>query len=679
LRESRLFSYDRLAWLAVIPLVPFAAIFAVRVLGWSDHATLFGDAALIETATRAACHGTQLLGPYSRFGFCHPGPAMFYAFAPGYFLSGGNEGSLELSALALNAVCLAVFLRILWRQGDRAMFAVGCLAVTQFVLASRHSLASTWNPQLITFPFLLYCGAACAVAARQLESLPWMLLAGSFAVQTHVGAVAPVAMVAVTAAGIAILPNPSGESHGRKLKWAIASAFLLVLMWAPPAIEQFTHTPGNIAALWHFFSTYAGEHPLSVVLPLVTSSASTLSRSFLSGMDDVLGPGISLTAGIALAGVQWLIAVIVIVLARNEKQRFWLGLATIAASLPLIAMWTTRRVVGPLFDYLLEWVPAIGLLLLVVAGWAILSRLRRRNLLSDPRKVRLFGWVVVAFTVVSALSATVAVVASANQARPEPDDATSRDVRALSSRVVTAWHERSQRTALVRYLDESSASTMAGLVNELARAGLDVRVDGLNASKFPRELQAPAVGVRPLVVTSKAWEQFLVAQGLATIVVEGEFASVLERTDGSSLSGAVPMCALTVLAAEATGFSACTEFQGASFRWSDGDESRLVLPLQGGRDHRVILTLRPYTVAGETQSIQVGVAGQTLQTLTLPGEPRWSEVAVDIPASLATNDTSLSFRYAHTHMRTDALSSADLSRLGVAFSDIAIMPAGADR
>jgi hypothetical protein len=38
-----------------------------------------GDYAALELYTRLAAQGRQLLGPYSRFGFHHPGPAYFYA------------------------------------------------------------------------------------------------------------------------------------------------------------------------------------------------------------------------------------------------------------------------------------------------------------------------------------------------------------------------------------------------------------------------------------------------------------------------------------------------------------------------------------------------------------------------------------------------------------------------
>ena len=42
------------------------------------------DIALTELFTREAAHGRLIVGPYSRFGWHHPGPTCFYLLAPFY-------------------------------------------------------------------------------------------------------------------------------------------------------------------------------------------------------------------------------------------------------------------------------------------------------------------------------------------------------------------------------------------------------------------------------------------------------------------------------------------------------------------------------------------------------------------------------------------------------------------
>ena len=70
-----------LVGLAVLPVIMPAS----RIIDGMDgmrSASPASDFALLELSTDEALRGTQLLGPYSRFGWRHPGPAYFYLQAP---------------------------------------------------------------------------------------------------------------------------------------------------------------------------------------------------------------------------------------------------------------------------------------------------------------------------------------------------------------------------------------------------------------------------------------------------------------------------------------------------------------------------------------------------------------------------------------------------------------------
>ena len=60
--------------------------------------TPFADMALLELYTRHAAQNDLLVGPYSRFFWHHPGPAMFYLFRPLYELSGERYESIRWSS-----------------------------------------------------------------------------------------------------------------------------------------------------------------------------------------------------------------------------------------------------------------------------------------------------------------------------------------------------------------------------------------------------------------------------------------------------------------------------------------------------------------------------------------------------------------------------------------------------
>ena len=80
----------------------------VHAVGQIHRAPLYGgDYALLEMGARSALHGVQRVGPYSRFGWDHPGPATFYWSAPFYALSGQRPEGLGVAALVSNIAAVA--------------------------------------------------------------------------------------------------------------------------------------------------------------------------------------------------------------------------------------------------------------------------------------------------------------------------------------------------------------------------------------------------------------------------------------------------------------------------------------------------------------------------------------------------------------------------------------------
>ncbi|HTZ08663.1 MAG TPA: hypothetical protein VMB72_06315, partial [Acidimicrobiales bacterium] len=61
-------------------VVPYG-IELTRLLVSSGPVYPTGDLALVDLAVRSATRFQQVLGPYDRFGWHHPGPAYFYLLA----------------------------------------------------------------------------------------------------------------------------------------------------------------------------------------------------------------------------------------------------------------------------------------------------------------------------------------------------------------------------------------------------------------------------------------------------------------------------------------------------------------------------------------------------------------------------------------------------------------------
>src|SRR6516164_9762469 len=97
----------------MLPVLFLLCMYVARV---TEPVVTSEDIAVTELYTDLASHGRLLLGPYSRFGWHHPGPVYFYLQAPLYAASNRAGASLFLGAMAINVVALAIVLWTIVRQ-----------------------------------------------------------------------------------------------------------------------------------------------------------------------------------------------------------------------------------------------------------------------------------------------------------------------------------------------------------------------------------------------------------------------------------------------------------------------------------------------------------------------------------------------------------------------------------
>src|SRR5262245_66208172 len=76
---------------------------AILVARGGRPVTPVSDTAVIESYTLYASRAQLLVGPYSRYGWHHPGPLYFYLLAPVYVLAGSSSPGLNAGALLINA------------------------------------------------------------------------------------------------------------------------------------------------------------------------------------------------------------------------------------------------------------------------------------------------------------------------------------------------------------------------------------------------------------------------------------------------------------------------------------------------------------------------------------------------------------------------------------------------
>ena len=222
----------------------------------------YADQGTIESLVRDVGHHWLLLGPFSRFGWFHPGPALYYLLALPYRLTGSSSGSLAFAALCINGGAVLGITLIARRRGGLPLLII----TSVFVLLLVRTLGAQfqrdpWNPYVTLLPFLLLLFVTWSIACGDRWALPVGAGVGSFLVQTHVGYVLVVTVVVVAGfVGLVVTERARGEEH-RRSWWPtlVVTGAVLFVFWLPVAVQQITQDPGNVSQLVDFFGNHGRE------------------------------------------------------------------------------------------------------------------------------------------------------------------------------------------------------------------------------------------------------------------------------------------------------------------------------------------------------------------------------------------------------------------------------------
>ena len=484
----------------LIALLPFL-VMGVQIMAHAGQPMqLSGSFALTELATQEAAVGRRLTGPWGRFGWNHPGPALFYALAPIYRLSNSSPLGLYLGAVVLNGL----FIGAAVLAGARLAGAVGAYATASVVLTitlslSPSTLAHFWNPYVLTIPLFLF-GMLCALIAIEGGGwVVWALIVGTFAVQSHVGGgplVVGLPVFAVLYRGFTHgrqTPRPAAKSTALTRSMWHVGWVLLVLLWAPVAIEQLMYGErGNIAELMDFFSGEHHGHSLlgatyafifgATVLPLGASSATDLP------------PGLTFDRLLVLLFSAYAVSVSVRKHSQpHEGSRVLALLAVVGSSICVVAL---TRVQGPHYGYLVYWMAAI----LAYVWLAVLSTTFQT--LQLPRWRAIVGDAGSRLpSLVACVLALMATVSALN------DRAVSRDhdpdVQELLATLLSSAEEHGGEGPVV--VDAASYGNgewehAAGLVVELTALGYEVAVSDRWVERYSPAFQHTGTPTMTLLV-----------------------------------------------------------------------------------------------------------------------------------------------------------------------------------
>ncbi len=509
----------------VMVLVPIAVGIGRALSTISRPFISFGDVAVLESTIRDALGGHQLLGPYSHFGWFHPGPAYFYVMAPMYWVFGESARAMFLGAFLINAACaLAVVAVIRWRAGEWAA-RWGALVVAGLLFFTQTSLLvlyNPWNPAVLALPFLLTMVLAAAAATGSTLSLVWAGLVGSFLIESELGTAPAVLAVLVVGAALwgwalwrrlAAAPltapqRPRWAGPPRHLVALAGSALLVVLVWVPPLVQQTTRTPGNVGRIVAFFEhpptapQAGGQHTRGQAVRGVAEYAATLPLKAdpfpCCEPNQFAGPNSAYTVRLVIFGGGVLVGAGVAVIGWRRRQQLAMALGAISVVASGAAVVSATQVVGPLYEHLLWWTTVVLVPAWIGAGLLVLDFVGKRQggPLSRPAGRRIISGVL-------AVGCAVPCLALAWSLFRDPpigygDDPGRQIAARLVEQPVRAMDVRDLR---VQEADPDQFGLAASVVVELQKAGVAVHLEPPASSSYGPQEQVRGPDQALLVVS----------------------------------------------------------------------------------------------------------------------------------------------------------------------------------
>jgi hypothetical protein len=657
------------ALLALVALAPALVLLARGVTTRPTDVGVSGDPAVTEMYTLQASRGEQWLGPYSRFGFHHPGPLLFYIFAPFYVLLGKSYSALCIAALVVNLASLAGIALIVLRAAGapRAIWALAALAAYLAYLGPG-LLISAWNPDVAVIPLALTLVALAAAMAGLTGWLPLAALAGSLAVQSHLTAAAPLtAAAALTSFVLVVSRRRSGgggaSEEGHLRRHLVVTGLVLAAAWAPAAVEQLRDTPGNMALIVRYLlEHHEGQTPGTAVSAVATQASGFVLSPF--GVTGEVLPGGS--PGVAARSLTILLLLGLLVGAWRGWARGDRFVAAACAGAVLLlgaAVLVTLGISGPLWPYLSRWVSGVG-----VFGWIAVAAAFTGREWGSPRCAGL------QLVACAALVCIYAAPSARNAAR----------FPSLTAYVASAWPDRLSEHAIaglaarnvrrphLRILGNESWEQAAAIVLRCEKAGRPITVDSDWLFMFGERFRLREADDGAVLVARSDLAPNLAGQPGTEVLASGGGDAALLAAHGTAEPRPLQMGSPGAEAWLRGGFSGAETDAGGGFRWSDAPTSWLRLDGKPGEPGMLRFLASPLEVPGARQEVTVELNGVRLDVVAM--RRGWATYSAAVPADAVRAENLVAFRYSLVRSPHELRGSQDRRRLAVRFRWIALAP-----
>jgi hypothetical protein len=435
-----------------------------------------GDIALIEAYTIHATNAELLLGPYSRFGWNHPGPLYFYLLAPFYAMSGYRSAGLSAGALVINLSALGILVWVCVRAAPQGFLAIAISAASVlFAVLTKEMLASQWNPHVLVFPTMAIVVVAAAVAAGRIRWLPILAALASFVVQTHLGlGPAVVALSGAATAAVALRAYLFRSSDATPRLWPTLNGtlWLLLLLWLLPLAQELSEPDGNLSRLWTFFGAEARPGQLwRTSFRTWSDMISAVLRSDVHvGWGSRYGPNPGPMSQF-WAITETVAVVLIAVKAAREKDLFRGALAAMVLIASGLGLWSISQIEDDIYDHLVFWLAGIGALHLGLIADALIQLVPRAAAAAGTRQIAAACLLLFGIGAAAGFQDLRVIVSRSFRPRIE-----QLSVRRLADAIVPAFETNRVKRPLVT-IDQPTWGIAAGVLLQLQKRHIPFLVD----------------------------------------------------------------------------------------------------------------------------------------------------------------------------------------------------------
>lgn len=355
--------------------IAFAPFFIVATAATFTHEwALQGDVALQVMRARDVGTNTPLVGAFSRYGWSHPGPILFFLLAVPAKFAENPSLWVTIAGLVLKWLPLAAAFALVKKAWGTLPAMVFLAMAHVFLVNHRDTFWTIWNPTVGLSLFVFMVILLFTFPTAKWTPM-WMLLSGSILVQLHVGFV-PVVGVMLAVVAFLQLRSPQREEPRRRAHHWMPTAMFPLILWIPPMWDQCFGT-GNLSSLAQYFVP-GPDDGTTVGIPLAIGMVGFQLEpsSAWNGRSDVASLGEA-----ASSGPWWLTLVILLVAtlvegSRRRAPRMVRPLVSVLA-LNVAAILAISQATRPAYPYLFAWVTVVAWMTWMVIVVAALSLLRR--------------------------------------------------------------------------------------------------------------------------------------------------------------------------------------------------------------------------------------------------------------------------------------------------------------